>query len=65
MRAQFLGTAASEGYPNPFCDCANCQRARELGGSNLRKRCALLIDDELLIDLGPDLLASSQRHNIP
>ena len=65
MRAQFLGTAASEGYPDPFCDCANCQRARELGGSNLRKRCALLIDDELLIDLGPDLLAASQRHNIP
>jgi phosphoribosyl 1,2-cyclic phosphate phosphodiesterase len=65
MRAQFLGTAASEGYPDPFCDCANCRQARELGGPNLRKRSALLIDGELLIDLGPDLLAASQLHGIP
>ena len=65
MHAQFLGTAASEGYPNPFCDCANCRRAQGLGGPNLRKRSSLLIDGELLIDLGPDVLAAAQSHNIP
>lgn len=58
----FLGTAASEGYPDAFCDCANCQRARILGGESLRKRSSVLIDDELLIDLGPDLMAASQMH---
>lgn len=64
MRAQFLGTAASEGYPNPFCGCANCRHAQELSGPNLRKRSSLLIDGELLLDLGPDVLAAAQMHDI-
>ena len=62
MIITFLGTAASEGYPNAFCCCANCEQARALGGPSLRKRCAALIDDELLIDLGPDLMAASLIH---
>lgn len=61
MRLRFLGTAASEGYPNPFCTCANCARARALGGRNLRLRSALLVNDDLLVDLGPDLLAGAQK----
>lgn len=65
MEAQFLGTAASEGYPDPFCGCDHCQAARQLGGPNLRKRSALLIDSELLIDLGPDILAAAAWHDIP
>jgi phosphoribosyl 1,2-cyclic phosphodiesterase len=64
MRAQFLGTAAAEGYPDPFCGCANCRSAQELGGPNLRKRSSLLINGELLIDLGPDVLAAAQMHGI-
>jgi len=63
MRLFFLGTAAAEGYPGIFCDCANCREARELGGRNLRMRSALLVNDDLLIDFGPDLLASAQRFN--
>ena len=62
MIITFLGTAAAEGYPNAFCRCANCERARALGGPSLRKRCAALINDDLLIDLGPDLLAASLMH---
>jgi phosphoribosyl 1,2-cyclic phosphate phosphodiesterase len=62
MRLTFLGTAAAEGYPNAFCRCANCERARALGGPSLRKRCAALINDDLLIDLGPDLMAASFMH---
>ena len=62
MRATFLGTAASEGYPDAFCACANCQHARALGGPSLRKRSSLLINDDLLIDLGPDLMAAAQMH---
>lgn len=60
----FLGTAASEGYPNAFCDCENCEQARQVGGPSLRKRSAALIDDELLIDLGPDLMAASMQHGV-
>lgn len=61
MRLFFLGTAASEGYPGIFCNCANCNEARALGGRSLRLRSALLVNDDLLIDFGPDLLASAQR----
>lgn len=65
MLLTFLGTAASEGYPNAFCACQNCRAARAEGGRSLRKRSAALIDDELLIDLGPDLMAASQAHSVP
>ena len=61
MRLTFLGTAGSEGYPNPFCECENCRQARALGGRNFRLRSAVLVNDDLLIDLGPDLGASTQR----
>lgn len=55
----FLGTGAAQGYPDPFCVCANCERARELGGPSIRRRAAALINDDLLLDFGPDLIASS------
>jgi phosphoribosyl 1,2-cyclic phosphate phosphodiesterase len=64
MRLFFLGTAAAEGYPGIFCNCPNCREARALGGRNLRFRSALLVNDNLLIDFGPDLLASAQRFNL-
>jgi phosphoribosyl 1,2-cyclic phosphate phosphodiesterase len=65
MIMTFLGTAASEGFPDAFCGCDNCRRAREQGGRSLRKRSSALIDGELLLDLGPDLMAASQIHAIP
>jgi len=64
MRLFFLGTAAAEGYPGIFCNCAYCQQARAEGGKNIRLRSALLVNDDLLIDFGPDLLASAQRFNL-
>lgn len=64
MRFTFLGTGAAEGYPALFCNCVNCSEARALGGRNLRKRSTALINDDLLIDLGPDLIASIQQVSI-
>lgn len=64
MHLQFLGTSASEGYPNAFCHCENCTNARSLGGRSLRKRSAALIDKELLIDLGPDLMSAAIQHDV-
>jgi phosphoribosyl 1,2-cyclic phosphate phosphodiesterase len=64
VRITFLGTAASEGYPVPFCACANCEGARREGGRSLRKRSHTIVDDELLIDLCPDLISSSQQHGV-
>jgi len=63
MRIFFLGTAAAEGYPAIFCNCANCNEARALGGRSRRFRSALLVNDDLLIDFGPDLLAAAQLFN--
>lgn len=64
MKLQFLGTAAAEGFPSPFCACEKCRRARLLGGRNLRTRSQALIDGQLLIDLNADTLAHTQRYGI-
>ncbi len=65
LQLTFLGTAASNAYPEAFCKCANCERARLLGGPSLRARSSALINDDLLIDLGPDILTSSFYHRRP
>jgi len=61
MRIEFLGTAAAEGFPDPFCACTSCEDARREGGRALRLRSSALINDELLIDLGPDLYTAALR----
>lgn len=60
MKVTFLGTSAANANPEAFCQCANCTRARELGGPSLRKRSAVLVNEDLLIDLGPDVQAAAQ-----
>jgi len=63
MIITFLGTSGVNAFPEAFCKCNNCEQARLLGGASLRKRSSLLINDDLLIDLGPDIMAASQIHN--
>ncbi len=41
-----------------------CQNARINKGKNIRKRSSLLINDDLLIDLGPDVTTSAAMYNI-
>ena len=65
MIITFLGTAAANAYPEAFCRCDNCERARALGGPSLRKRSAALINDDLLIDLGPDIMTAACMHGRP
>jgi phosphoribosyl 1,2-cyclic phosphodiesterase len=65
MKLTFLGTAAANAFPEGFCKCRNCAQARVLGGPSLRKRSAALINDDLLIDLGPDVMVASQIHGCP
>lgn len=62
MIVTFLGTSAANAFPEAFCKCRNCEQARALGGASLRKRSALLVNDDLLIDLGPDIMTASQIH---
>lgn len=54
MKFRYLGTAAAEGVPGIFCNCDVCNRARELGGADIRTRSQAIISDDLLIDFPPD-----------
>ena len=58
MKITFLGTAAATSFPLTFCQCKNCKAARKHKGKSIRKRCSLLIDDKILIDLCPDFLTA-------
>jgi phosphoribosyl 1,2-cyclic phosphate phosphodiesterase len=58
MQLTFLGTGADSAYPLPFCVCAICQRARATGGKNIRRRSSAIVNQNLLIDLGPDSVSS-------
>jgi phosphoribosyl 1,2-cyclic phosphate phosphodiesterase len=64
MKVTFLGTSAANAFPEAFCRCKNCEKARLLGGPSFRKRSSILINDDLIIDLGPDIMAASQIHGI-
>ena len=61
----FLGTGASEGIPNPFCECEVCRKA--LASSDPREkrgRSAFSIDEGNLIDFGPDVIGAAGRFGL-
>ena len=63
MQVTILGSAAAEGVPALFCDCATCREARRRGGRDLRRRTAYLWE-EILVDLGPDLHGQSLAYGL-
>lgn len=64
MRCKLLGTAAATAVPLPFCNCRVCREARRRGGKDFRKRSAALINEDLLIDLSPDLCSMAFLHQV-
>ena len=52
MRVRMLGTGSSDGWPNPWCDCASCTAART--GGVVRRQTSALVDGRLLLELGHD-----------
>lgn len=54
MKIKYLGTCAAEGFPAMFCECDVCERARKIGGRNIRTRSQAVIDNVLLIDFPAD-----------
>lgn len=64
MKITFLGTAAATSCPLAFCRCRVCEQARKLGGRDFRKRSSLLINKDLLIDFGPDIMTASFMYGI-
>ena len=50
--------------PIPFCVCQACSEARRAAGKNLRKRSSIAINDDLLVDIGPDIATASFAHDV-
>lgn len=59
MKITILGSAAAEAIPNPFCQCSVCSTARRNHGRDQRARSAAIINDDLLMDLGPDIVSAA------
>jgi len=64
MKIKFLGTAAAEAVPAPFCECDVCEYAREHRGRNIRTRAQAVVDEKILIDFGPDTVIHSINEDI-
>ncbi len=65
MEITFLGTGAATAMPLPFCNCLLCCKARNLGKKDIRKRSSLAVNDDLIIDLGPDIASASSLYGFP
>jgi len=64
MRVQILGSAAAEAVPALWCECEYCAFARKNGGKDLRRRTSYWIDDDTLVDFGPDAFSQSVEFGI-
>lgn len=64
MKLTFLGTGAGEGYPAAWCECPHCTYAREHGGKNLRTYSSAVIDETLLLDMGPSTFLNAARFGV-
>ena len=53
MKVTFLGTGAGESYPGLWCRCPHCAYARKKGGKNIRANSCAVVDDRLMLDMGP------------
>lgn len=61
---RFLGTGAAETLPNPFCDCPVCTAIRQEGKNYYKARSCFQVDETMMIDFGPDVIAAAHRFDI-
>ena len=64
MKLTYLGTAASEGWPAFFCRCPICLNAQKRGGKDFRNRSCAIVDNDLLLDISPDLYAARKQLDV-
>lgn len=64
MKLMFLGTAAAEGIPALWCECEYCVKAAKIGGKEIRHRTGYWLDDDTVIDFGPDFYSQSLTYGI-
>lgn len=61
MHIKFLGTSSMDSIPRVNCDCAQC---RSKDNKDKRLRSSALIDEQILIDAGPDLERQIEKEQI-
>lgn len=59
MRIRVLGSGAADGWPNPWCPCTSCAAALTQGA--VRGQTCVLLDDRVLLDLGPTVGLAAGR----
>ena len=64
MKIHFLGTAATEGFPNPFCRRDACKEGEVAWRKNIRTRSSILIDDLIKVDYSADSHMQALRDRI-
>ena len=64
MKITFLGTSAGEEYPGIWCECPNCSKARGLGGKNIRRNSAIVVDGDAMVDIGKTAHIQAERFGI-
>ncbi|MBQ7499935.1 MAG: carbon-phosphorus lyase, partial [Clostridia bacterium] len=64
MKIKYLGTAATEAIPGPFCNCEVCRKARSIGGKEYRSRSQALVNDSLLVDFNADTFMHMFRYGL-
>ena len=64
MKLTFLGTSAGEQFPGFWCRCEICDKARRLGGRNLRKNSCAWLEPDTLIDFPAEIFMQAERFGI-
>jgi adenosylcobinamide kinase/adenosylcobinamide-phosphate guanylyltransferase len=59
VRIKVLGSGAADGWPNPWCQCTSCAAA--LAQGVVRGQTCVLLDDRVLIDIGPTVGLATAR----
>ena len=65
MHFVFLGTSAGEQFPGFWCTCDVCEKARRLGGRNVRRNSCAWLAPDCLIDFSPGVFAQADRFGVP
>lgn len=60
----YLGTAAAEGVPAVFCECAQCAYARDVGGVEVRTRSGALLDGVIKLDFPADSYMQALKYGL-
>jgi len=61
----FLGTSAGEQFPGFWCKCEMCEKARRLGGRNIRRNSCAWLAPDCAIDFSPGVFHQADRFGVP